>query len=445
VNELNIDIREYLLGLLEEGILGEGGKLPPARDIAKRFDVSFQWVQREIDQLVHAGLFYSVPRRGIFARSDWQERQLPYVFKIPGDFPADIGLAARFRGAHLPVHISRKFRRGSFELQVSYRVMSLHEEYEDISSLYREMLPEGEGFSERFFQNFSVNGRCCGLPIIFSPRVIFLNAGLFRKHGVPVPGPDWTWDDLQRIAAALRKDLRPEQLLNWSDASYFLLSFLVANGGAILSDDEQGRVRLDESESLEAIRFLARLYETMGGPPMTCEYNYLDGFAGGNLAMLFGQRQSLYKLHSGKLPFEMIVRPLPAPPGGEKPFRSMVSGEFFCIRRNFADLDTAKHCLSVLLAPEFQQEMGRKGYGIPVLRSAALATLSPEDPMDGTFLSEIPRMKCRYNLLSPELHRFACSGIGAICSGSPSRAEAATRELAQALRLFIRYSRKTSK
>jgi multiple sugar transport system substrate-binding protein len=50
------------------------------------------------------------------------------------------------------------------------------------------------------------DGKLYGLPKDISDHVIYLNVDLFEKAGIPLPSPEWTWNDYRQIAKQLTKD-----------------------------------------------------------------------------------------------------------------------------------------------------------------------------------------------------------------------------------------------
>ncbi|NLA06727.1 MAG: extracellular solute-binding protein, partial [Firmicutes bacterium] len=51
------------------------------------------------------------------------------------------------------------------------------------------------------------NGEFYAMPRDITSKVMFFNKTLFDEAGVPIPDPDWTWDDFRAIAKKMTKDL----------------------------------------------------------------------------------------------------------------------------------------------------------------------------------------------------------------------------------------------
>ena len=48
----------------------------------------------------------------------------------------------------------------------------------------------------------TVDGKVLGVPALVDNLAVVYNKDLFKKAGIPEPGPDWTWDDLRAAAKA---------------------------------------------------------------------------------------------------------------------------------------------------------------------------------------------------------------------------------------------------
>jgi multiple sugar transport system substrate-binding protein len=108
-------------------------------------------------------------------------------------------------------------------------------------------------------------GGLYAFPKDFNPLVVYLNVDLFRQAGVPLPGPDWTWDDFQRIAIQLTRDQdgdgRNETFGTQVRRAFYLWQpWVWAAGGDVLSPDgRRASGFLDSPETQTAIKFLTDL------------------------------------------------------------------------------------------------------------------------------------------------------------------------------------------
>ena len=70
----NDSVRDRILMEIEKGKLPSGGKLAGARELARKYKVSFPMVQCAVSLLEQDGILECRPRRGTFVRDDWQNR-----------------------------------------------------------------------------------------------------------------------------------------------------------------------------------------------------------------------------------------------------------------------------------------------------------------------------------------------------------------------------------
>lgn len=62
------------------------------------------------------------------------------------------------------------------------------------ASFQEKVLPDG------FFDTMEFNGKKLAVPFVDVPMWVLVNKDLLEKHGVEMPGNDWTYDDFRRIA-----------------------------------------------------------------------------------------------------------------------------------------------------------------------------------------------------------------------------------------------------
>ena len=86
------------------------------------------------------------------------------------------------------------------------------------------------------------NGKIYTLPWNFSVFVVYINKTIFKKAGVPLPSPNWTWPEFQATGLALQKGY-PGPSHYAADITQLLYSYwgiegpLQGNGGHLLSPD----------------------------------------------------------------------------------------------------------------------------------------------------------------------------------------------------------------
>lgn len=104
--------------------------------------------------------------------------------------------------------------------------------------------------------------RVYGLPWVQGSRVLFYNRDLFRRAGLDPGDPPETWNELMEAARAI--DALGDDIsgfgLNLGERYVLYKKFMAfawGNGGRILDDD--GAVRLDQPETVEALEYYVEL------------------------------------------------------------------------------------------------------------------------------------------------------------------------------------------
>ena len=69
-------VRNHILGMLENGELNAGEKLPGARELLHGSGISLPTIQNAIEILVREGVLETFARKGTFVQKQWQKRFL---------------------------------------------------------------------------------------------------------------------------------------------------------------------------------------------------------------------------------------------------------------------------------------------------------------------------------------------------------------------------------
>ncbi len=106
---------------------------------------------------------------------------------------------------------------------------------------------------------FREGGHLFALPYGLDPIVLFYNQELLASLGLPVPRPDWSWEDFLAYAEALTRPA--EETYGYAPALGYdqdALIFIYQRGGRIF--DEKGAPTFDEPETIAALDWYGRLY-----------------------------------------------------------------------------------------------------------------------------------------------------------------------------------------
>ncbi|MBS1372199.1 MAG: extracellular solute-binding protein [Lentisphaeria bacterium] len=430
-------VRNWILDLLESGEVPAGEKLPVTRDIAAATGISLLIVQSAVESLSNEGVLYKVPRHGVYVHPDWSSRILQrnvFFFDPLYELPYRSDLIGRLQKEFPLLRVVKGFRHGMFELRTTGYLQSHHAEYADLSEIFRSVFPDDSDFTNAPFEACRMNGRLVGLPLIFSPRVMFCNTALLERAGVPEPAAGWTWNDFRKALAAFRPLLPPEKRYYWKGEPFIWMNYLRRAGGTLIDPAASDPVRIDTPETrrgLEAIRQLLRENEIPFVPALP---NYWERFIDGELPFLEQPREFLPLLDRNGCR-NWRTAPLPAFPGGND--TTVQATDILCVRRECADMHTAAGLVRLLLGESFQNYIAELRYGIPIRLSAMQRSLDPNDAGDRLFLSEIPKMTTNYHLSDSTLYKLVVTGINRILAGEAD-IEEGTAELAAMTRTFLK-------
>jgi multiple sugar transport system substrate-binding protein len=114
-------------------------------------------------------------------------------------------------------------------------------------------------FFPALLKTAAIREQVYGIPVGYTPMVMYYNRRLFRQAGVPYPDPFWTWDDFLQTAIKLTKreaDGRTRQFgCMISMAGY---TFVYPFGGDFF-DERRQWFQLDQPKTLAALQFYGDL------------------------------------------------------------------------------------------------------------------------------------------------------------------------------------------
>jgi multiple sugar transport system substrate-binding protein len=137
-----------------------------------------------------------------------------------------------------------------------------------------------------------IRERIYGIPVGYTPMVIYYNRRLFREAGVPYPDTAWTWGDFLQTAIKLTRrnaDGRTQQfgcMISMAGHTY------VYPFGGDFFDADKRWCRLDQPQTLAALQFygdLAMKYHVTTSPTERL-YNSDQGFRQEAVAMIAAGR-----------------------------------------------------------------------------------------------------------------------------------------------------------
>lgn len=432
----NLQVRNHILSLLEDGREEAGSKLPSALELAGQLNISLLTVQNALATLANEGVLKTVPRQGTFVDHDWQKRilQTNIGFYVPCEtLPWGNFFAERIHADLPQMHISAKMRNAVFEIRPTLDVQMNHDQYMDLAPLFEACFPDRSQFFEAPLNAFYFGKKLAGLPFLFSPRVMFVNTAMLRAAGCSIPSEEWLWEDFLALIRRLRRRHPGSEIFAWNTSYYLWMNFVLRAGGALIDPAAPNPVRINSEKTRLGLKLYRELRHELFGnekpaPPMPFQFEQ------GKLAFLVDARQAVGRLQQTDMK-EWAVVPLPHIPGGRD--LSMQATELLCIRKECFSSDTAEYLVRFLLSEGFQNHLADLEYSVPIRKSSALRSLYSKTPGNALFQREIETMCSHYHLNSVELARLVTSGISGLLANEDD-IDDATAELAELVASYLK-------
>ncbi len=428
-----LQVRNYILRMLEDGIWAAGDKLPGARVIAEANEVTLPIVQAVIENLAQMGVLRTVPRNGTYVQDGWQRQILPYSFlSTANDFWR--GTVDPLVAAELPdLHLTRQFERAAMEVRVTHQLLSMHDEFLDLAPLLDSCYPDRSIFIDNIFEPFFINGKLCGIPLVYSSRLLLCDLGLFERAGCPPPVGNWSYQSLLDTIARLREKLPSNQCFAIQNSLHIYSSFIFRCGGRFIDPAAADPIRLDSPATVTGLCRFATLLRQSGlsaeTPVITTDL--------GRCAIRIATRQIYAQIRAANPELRFAAVPLPFFDDGCDV--NAMAAELLCVRRNCPHLELAADLVRVLLSEAVQDRFADVGFGIPVRKSSARKSIHFDSPVDLLFLSEAAKCTARYDILTPELYQAISAGVTNIVMLPPEEIPGALHTLADALRTLQKY------
>ncbi|OYD14302.1 hypothetical protein CH333_08345 [candidate division WOR-3 bacterium JGI_Cruoil_03_44_89] len=144
------------------------------------------------------------------------------------------------------------------------------------------------------FNAFKCEGELYGLPISWTPLVLYYNKDIFDEAGVPYPDTTWDWDDFLSACKRCTNDTDGDGEVDQfgyllSTGWTFTFNWIWQNGGDVLSPDGK-RCIIGSKEAVDALQFLADLRWNYSVSPTPEQIAQRDLFTTGKIAMIVSGR-----------------------------------------------------------------------------------------------------------------------------------------------------------
>lgn len=177
----------------------------------------------------------------------------------------------------------------NFVAYVDAGALASFEEMKRTDTLFDE-----QDYFELPFNAFNYEGNLYGLPISWTPLILYYNKDIFDEAGVSYPDTTWDWDDFLSACKRCTKDIDGDGVADQfgyllSTGWTFTFNWIWQNGGDILSPDGK-RCVMDSKEATDALQFLADLRWKHNVSPTPEQIAQRDLFTTGRIAMIISGR-----------------------------------------------------------------------------------------------------------------------------------------------------------
>lgn len=195
------------------------------------------------------------------------------------------------------------------------------------------------------------------LPYDFGPEVIFYNKDWFKSSNVPLPDPEWTYDQFLDAATKLTGDGK-YGFGAWPYPDSWL-PFALSDGTTYLDSD--GKLDLTNDSLVAAFsKYTELVHKDKVAPtiPSTKNTDYMQAqWMAGNVAMHVNGPWQMINFKSG-VKFDFGIVPVPQ---GSKGSVTISAGSGFGISKTTKHADEAWTAISILTGPESEQYLASAG------------------------------------------------------------------------------------
>ncbi|MEU5727206.1 sugar ABC transporter substrate-binding protein [Micromonospora sp. NPDC047738] len=300
-------------------------------------------------------------------------------------------LTTSFAGGNPPDVFLLNYRRyGQFAAQKAIEPV---QSYLDGSKVLKE-----KDFSPRALEAFRFDGeQLTCLPQNMSSLVVYYNADLFAKAGVPLPKAGWSWADFLSAAQALTGD--GVYGVGVAPSIARVAPFVWSNGGELVDDtDQPAALTLTRNtatrKALDWFLDLQLVHHVV--PPDAEEQSESSEarFLRGGLGMYLNSRVAVPTLRTIK-GFEWDAASLPVAPGGVP--ASILHSDAYCMGAGRSDHGAAWRFIEFAMGVQGQEILAESGRTVPsrldVANSPAFLAADRPPRSSGVFLDAEPHLR----------------------------------------------------
>jgi multiple sugar transport system substrate-binding protein len=205
---------------------------------------------------------------------------------------------------------------------------------------------------------YTVNGKLYAVPNGWQTMVIYCNPEIFAARNVPLPDPDWTWEEF--LSTAQRLTARGVMGFGLPWGFFQLHPWWLTNGGYPVTDDYR-QPNLSDPKVVEGVRFVRDLVQKYKVSPDPTSVDVYSQFAAGKFAMVGAGRWPLAGWSSSKF---SSYTALPWPK--KVSHTTVVGGSGWALSSRAVKPDVAWAAVEELLSPASVTRLTKVGQSLPI-------------------------------------------------------------------------------
>jgi multiple sugar transport system substrate-binding protein len=252
----------------------------------------------------------------------------------------------------------------------------------DLTPLTKSGALDVSDVSESALSGGLLNGKLYGMNLGVNAMGLIINPDLLQKAGLKVPEASWTWDDVEKYAAELKKT--NVKLSNIPVPEQFFSYYLRTQGQTLFSKDGTQLGYTDDKLFVDYFNRIDRLAKA-GSLPTPDESKQVKGVEDGHLAkkqVAIGWNYSnqLVQEQSVLKDVQLTLAPLPGPNGNKGLF--MKPSMYFSIAESSKNKEEAAKFISFFINDIEANKLIKGDRGVPVagkVKEALKPLLTPEN------------------------------------------------------------------
>lgn len=230
-----------------------------------------------------------------------------------------------------------------------------------------------DGYNKQIVGLYNIGGEQYGVPKDMDAWTFIYNASVFKKLGVEAPKPDWSWEDMVRIAKELKAKQAPSDVPLYYNYSFNngVASLVHALGGKVI---DNGKSAMSSPAGIKALEMVKSLQDDglILKVADSSDFNPVSSLISGKLAMGEIPSWNLSLLSKADLPagtFQAVR--MPSVNGS---WTTDTNGLVYVMNANSKHKDEAWKLIKFLTSDEGAVLHAEGGAGLPA--NTAKATLS---------------------------------------------------------------------